>query len=271
MNSEKYDSRILHPAPYVERQVKPAIKSNNMAAEVVWTYLVVRAYQSDQQALVKKLCGRNETLPDNSMTWLEAYLHPTRIRQEEVKYWRSRADLSMGHLELTEDREYQIRSNGSWVCICESKWFDDIHQNSRFPEILQLSQLIEHALLIHDNGGKFPERVYVTLITPQYFKERQGKFSERKYWKKFNDYTTDMALLEKDLRLCPLPFLKHDLKILISRVDTLKLNWVTFEDLLGLSDLVEDHIPGKYRTTRDTWKQVFKEMGREDIFIELTQ
>ena len=49
MNSEKHNSRILHPASYVERQVKPAIKSNNMAAEVVWTYLVVRAYQSDQQ------------------------------------------------------------------------------------------------------------------------------------------------------------------------------------------------------------------------------
>lgn len=264
-------TRVFHPAPYVERQIAPVIQANGMTKEVVWTYLLAKKYENIHQNLVKKLCEAEETIPENSKICLEAYLHPTRIRQEEVKYWRSRADLSVGHLELNADREYQIRSNGSWVCICESKWFDDIHQNSQFPEILQLSQLIEHALLIHDNGGKFPERVYVTLITPRYFKERQGKFSERKYWKKFNDYTTDMALLEKDLHLCPLPFLKHDLEILISRVDTLKLNWVTFEDLLGLSDLVEDHIPGKYRTTRDTWKQVFKEMGGEDIFIELTQ
>jgi hypothetical protein len=175
----------------------------------------------------------------------------------------------MGNIELATERESQIRSNGNWICIAESKWFDDIHINSRFPEILQLSQLIDHALLLHGRNGKFPERVYVTLITPRYFKDQLGNFSERNYWKKYRDYTGDKKLLEKDLGLCPLPFLKHDLRTMISRIGALKLNWVTFEELLGLSNLVEDHIPGKYRTTRDAWRQIFIEMGEEDLYLEL--
>jgi hypothetical protein len=38
-----------------------------------------------------------------------------------------------------------------------------------------------------------------------------------------------------------------------------------------LSNLVEDHIPGKHRATRNTWKQVFIEMGEEDLFLELNE
>lgn len=264
-------SKIFHPPPYVEKQIKPAILNNNLNAEIVWTYIVARIFEKDQLKLAEKLSGYSEILPKNPRIWLETYLYPTRIRQEEVKYWRSRADFSIGNLELAADRESQIQSNGSWICIAESKWFDDIHQNPKFPEILQLSQLIEHALLIHDKKGNFPERVYVTLITPRYFKDQLGQFSERNYWKKYRDYTADKKILEKDLGLCPLPFLKHDLETLTNRISVLKLNWVTFEELLGLSDLVKDHIPGKYRTTRDSWKQVFTEMGREDLFYELIE
>ncbi len=66
--------------------------------------------------------------------------------------------------------------------------------------------------------------------------------------------------------MCSLPFLKYDVDTLISRIDALKLNWVTFEELLGLSNLVEDHIPGKYRVTRDTWEKIFTEMNSENLF-----
>lgn len=265
------ESKIFHPLPYVDKQIKRAILKNNLNAEIVWTYVVARKYENNQHELVEKLCGTAETLPQNSKIWLETYLYPTRIRQEEKDFWKSRADLSIGSLELAADRKSQIRSNGDWVCIAESKWFEDIRPKPEFPEILQLSQLIEHALLLHDKHGKFPERVYVTLITPRYFKDRLGKYSNRNYWNKYRDYTENPELLKKDLSLCPLTFLKYDLETLISRISVLKLNWVTFEDLLGLSNLVEDHIPGKYRTTRDTWKQVFIEMGKEDLFIELNE
>jgi len=59
--------------------------------------------------------------------------------------------------------------------------------------------------------------------------------------------------------------------MLLQRTESLKLNWVTFEELLDLSNLVEDHIPGKYRTTLETWEQVFQEIHREDLFVELSK
>ena len=271
MGLEEISANILHPSAYVKRQIKPLIENNTISAEVVWTYLVARKYQNDLPKLVGKLCGQEETLPRNAKIWLEVYLSPTRIWKEEQKSWRTRADLAIGCIERVAEKDAEIRSDGDWICIAESKWFDDIHQNPKFPEILQLSQLIEHALLLHDKKGNFPERVYVTLITPRYFKDQLGQFSERNYWKKYRDYTADKKLLEKDLGLCPLPFLKHDLETLTNRISVLKLNWVTFEELLGLSDLVEDHIPGKYRTTLKTWEQVFKEIHREDLFVELSK
>ena len=46
---------------------------------------------------------------------------------------------------------------------------------------------------------------------------------------------------------------------------------ILLEELLGLSNLVEDHIPGKYRTTLETWEQVFKEIHRENLFVELSK
>ncbi len=94
------ESSLMHPPHYVEVQIRPVIRSNDMMKEVVWTYLVARKYENDHKTLCKLLCGQNEEMPFNSKIWLEAYLYPTRVRQEEVQYWRSRADLSMGHLEL---------------------------------------------------------------------------------------------------------------------------------------------------------------------------
>jgi len=240
-----------------------------MNAEIVWTYLIARKYENDLSALVRLLCGQEENIPSDAKIWLETYLYPTRIRKEEGKYWKVRADLAIGCLEHVGGRQEQIRANGDWICIAESKWFDDIHPNARYPTILQLSQLIEHALLLHDKKGRFPERVYVTLVTPAYFKDQKNSFSERQYQNKFLDYNAATKNLENDLRLCPLRFLKHDVDTLITRVDTLTLNWVTFEDVLGLPNLVEHHVPGKYRTTFETWDQVFNEMDRADLLVDL--
>jgi hypothetical protein len=133
-----------------------------------------------------------------------------------------------------------------------------------------LAQIIDHALLLHDSKGKFPEKVYVTLLTPEYFKEGFGKFSHRDYTEKYEEYRNKPGKLENDLKLCPLPFLKHNIETLISRINALKLNWVTFEELLGLPNLVEDHIPDCHRVTIGSWEKVFSEMGRQDLFRELS-
>jgi len=269
MSLEERTINILHPGPYVKKQIKPKLEKNITSSEVVWTYLVARKYQDKLSELTNKLCGVDEILCPDTKIWLEVYLDPSRIWEEERKSWRSRADLAIGCLEQVQGKEAQIQSNGDWICITEAKWFDDIHQNSKFPEIYQFSQLIEHALLLHDKKDNFPDRIYVTLITPQYFKDQLGEFSKKNYWNKFQDYKSNKESLAKDLQLCPLPFLKYDIDTLISRMEALTLNWVTFEELLGLSNLVEDHFPGKYKTTRDTWERIFTEMNAENIFKEL--
>ncbi|MFO7971230.1 MAG: hypothetical protein ACQETR_14405 [Thermodesulfobacteriota bacterium] len=260
---------IFHPGPYVERQIAPALKNNDLSKEVVWTFLVARKYQDNQESLVERICGVAEELPEGARIWLETYLHPTRRRQEEVKCWRSRADLSLGHLEIVSDRESQIRANGEWVSIVESKWYDDIHSNPEYPKILQLSQLIEHALLLHDIEGNFPERVYVTLLTPQYFKNQEGPFSDRNYQQKFEKYKSSPTELKTDLQLCPLAFLSHDLDTLLGRIDSLVLRWVTFEELLELPPLVSHKVPGKYKTNFWSWEQVFSQIGMKSTYYDL--
>ena len=263
------NDKIFHPAPYIEKQVAPVLKADDLSKEVVWTYLVARKYRDKQEELVKKICGAKESLPKNSKIWLEAYLYPTRKKNEEVKCWRSRADLSVGHLELAKDRDSQIRANGEWINIVEAKWYDDIHPNSKYPEILQLSQVIDHALLLHDKDGVFPERVYVTLLTPQYFKDKTEQFSGRNYQEKFENYTQNPSSLKHDLKLCPLTFLEHNLEVLLARVDSLILRWVTFEELLGLPKLVSPKIPGKYQNNYNTWQKVFEKAGMSDIYTEI--
>jgi hypothetical protein len=260
---------LIHPPPYIDIQIRPAIQQNDLTAEVVWTYLVARKYEKDHRALANMLCGQDNMLPEKSKIWIEAYLQPTR--QNERDSWKTRVDLAMGHAEEVKGRANQIQSSGGeWVCIVESKWYDDIQASGVDDGGNQLLKVIDHALLLHDNKGNFPKSVYVTLVTPRYFKEELGKFSYRKYSKKYKEYKDEPEKLKKDLALCPFPFLKHDISTLINRAGALKLNWVTFEELLGLPNLVEDHIPGKYRVTIDTWKDVFYKMGREDLYSELS-
>jgi hypothetical protein len=69
---------------------------------------------------------------------------------------------------------------------------------------------------------------------------------------------------------CQLLFLKHDVETLIGRIGALKFNWVTFEELLGLPNLVEDHRPGKYKVTIDSWKDIFLKMDMEDSYNKLS-
>jgi hypothetical protein len=47
MGLEEKTINILHPDPYVERQVMPVLENNKMTSEVVWTYIVARKYQAD--------------------------------------------------------------------------------------------------------------------------------------------------------------------------------------------------------------------------------
>jgi len=80
---EQNQGAIFHPGPYIEKQIAPALKANDLSKEVVWTYLVARKYQYNQGIFAKKICGVAEELPGEAKIWLEAYLHPTRRTHEK--------------------------------------------------------------------------------------------------------------------------------------------------------------------------------------------
>jgi len=101
------------------------------------------------------------------------------------------------------------------------------------------------------------------LLTPQYFKNQEGPFSDRIYQQKFKKYKSNKIELKADLQLCPITFLDHDLDTLFGRIDSLILRWVTFEELLELPPLFSHNVPGKYKTNFHSWKQVFSQIGME--------
>ena len=261
---------ILHPPNYLEKQIRPAIARDDTNAEIVWTYVVAKMYENNIFDLANILCGREEKLPENTHIWLEAYLHPTRIPPVEGSGWKCRADLAIGCLKKDFGTRHRISADGSWICIAEAKWLDDIREVSKYPQTNQLARLIDHSLLMHDNKNKFPERVYVTLVTPKCFRQPESSCPVREYYHKYREYTDDKKCLINDLMLGPSSFGEGlNQEILMERVDALVLNWVTFEELLGLDNLILPQIPDKHIARHGTWKDVFKEMGRLDVFSTL--
>jgi hypothetical protein len=250
-----------------------SLRSNKLDNEKVWTYLVAKSYQYKLNELVYRLCGKREKLNQNSDIIIEARLYPTRKRKVEKNHWKSNPDLAIGCFKKFGKTERQLQSDGDWFCVVESKWFEGLREldlqqydeNNGLPPITQLTKLIDHALLLNDENGKFPDRVYVTLITPKYFKDNKGLF-KRNYQTIFYRYQNGIELGE-DLRRCKMPFLEHNYQTMKMRIKNLVLRWVTFEELLGLKNLVvEDN--NKLKTDRDSWKQIFSEMGREDLITE---
>ncbi len=260
---------IRHPDNYVWKQLQKDIKNNKTKSEIVWSFIVSKKYQNHQNLLVNALCGCDEEIPNDHDILVEPYLYPTRQRDHENMGWKTRADLVVGWYSLVKNRKFQIRSSGDWICIGESKIFDDIRPAKGCPEVSQLAKIIDHALLLHDRYGKFPSRVYLTAITPRYFKEKQGDFSDSLLWHEYHKYKKNPDTIATDLRLCNLPFLKHNVDILINRIKSLKLRWVTFEELLDINNIVEDYSPGKYRITFESWKQIFECAKLQSVYSEI--
>jgi hypothetical protein len=92
----------------------------------------------------------------------------------------------------------------------------------------QLARVIENALMLRATDGTFAERVYVTLITPQVFRDRSAP--SRLYRYKWDEYTQDHSGLLGNLRDCGLAS-SHDLPSPQDRLGALILNWRSYEEL----------------------------------------
>jgi len=260
---------IICSKNYVANIIRKKLLDNRISSEITWTYLVGKKYQNNHRKLVNLLCGCDETLPEDSNILIEPHLHPTREQKHEKDGWQTVADLVIGWYSMVRGRRFMIRGLGEWICIAESKIFSDIRDATGQDDISQLTKIIDHALLLHDNNKGFPSRVYVTIVTPRYFKERQGKFSKTRLWEKFHQYKDDPGSIASDLRLCDMPFLKHDVETLIDRIKVLRLRWITFERLLNIQNIVEDQIPGKHRITFENWQQIFENADLEQVYSDI--
>ena len=260
--------KIFYPPDYLETEIKKQLLSNDKVdKEKVWTYLIAKKFEYNHSLLIKKLCRQDEIVPKNSVIWLEAHFDkPREYKDKHPNYGEVIADLSIGFLEKVPNFEARIKSNGDWICIAEAKWGSDdrLKENKRN----QLAKLIESSLLLESNLSKLPEKVYVTLITPKYMTLRHSHFKV-KYFDLFKKYQNNYKNIEYDLE-CEFKFKKYNQSFLEERIrNNLKLNWVTYEELLEIENLMETKIPEKFRTARESWQDVFQELNMKKLYDKL--
>jgi hypothetical protein len=159
--------------------------------------------------------------------WFEVLAFPTRKREGNTVL-----DLAVGNISRRPGTEGGIQlkeTGGSAIAFCECKWLSDISlEVSHDVHRNQMARVIENALLFCDARGRVADVVYFTLITPAIFKSR-GQFS-RLYQYKWREYQA-YEMLRADLDSCSLE-MRGAVPLPDSHIANLKLNWVTYEELL---------------------------------------
>lgn len=196
--------------------------------EQVLTFIVCAAYAVANLpgvASMSKILTNGEVSTDK--LWFEVLPFPTRQLEGNTNL-----DLAIGSIRMRSDTKSGIElkeDKVSSVCFCECKWRSDISLDvSHDIHRNQMARVIENALLFSDMKGRLVDNVYFTLITPGIFKSRE-QFS-RLYQYKWQDYQTN-ELLKADFDSCSLE-LRADLPAPGTRTSILKLNWVSYEDLI---------------------------------------
>lgn len=256
-------AKLILPPEYEKKQLYPSLIKNKLYDERLWTYLVAKYYGRNAEELAQRLCGVVEKLPDNTSIWLEARAFPSRMYEGN-----SQIDLAIGHLQKRMGTKHGVQpKGGDWICFAESKWRSDIDCRTTGEESRnQLCRIMENGLMACDDRGIYPQRVYVTLITPKCFKEHP---KTRLFGYKYLDYYGNKDFLQKDIELCRFLLRRGDKEILTSRVNALSLNWVTFEDLFDLSKPLLEFNTGKRGCTISSWEKVLELLGDTDLFNDI--
>ena len=92
--------------------------------------------------------------------------------------------------------------------------------------------MIENALSFQ-NSGAFPERTHVVLVTPASFRKRRVK--SRLYQYKFEEYASNPQMMIEELGQCNLHRTTSYPSHLEERLQSLRLHWVSYQDLLSQS------------------------------------
>jgi len=205
----------------------------NFADEQVWTFLIACGYalygEDGIKKLTKILTGSDQTKRLHSGIWFEFMPLPPRKGEG-----RTSIDLALGTISCREKTKGGMQlddSKNTWVCFCEMKYNSDIstgttHDSKRN----QLLRVIENALFFRSSdSGRYADKVCVTLVTPEVF--RHANVKSRLYQYKYEEYKNDPSTIISDLHKCsqkpnwPSPDIK--------RIDSLCLNWITYEELFA--------------------------------------
>ena len=219
--------------------------------EEVWTFLAACGYAIDckgVEKLTKILTGLDLTQPKDAKIWIEALPFPPREEEGNTNL-----DLALGTITCRDGTTGGIKlgpQSPSWICFCEMKWYSDISTRVRYDiHRNQLARVIENALYFND-GDRYSDCVYVALVTPKAFKNRE--VNSRLYQYKFAEYEADRGHIVKDLEACVLKKREHAISKVADRVGKLTLRWPTYDEIFA-------NIPDS--TISERLKEFWRERG----------
>lgn len=225
-----------------KKEIKRDIEQNNIFGnEKVWNYLIadILSKNKSKNEYFNLFCGEELKIDSELDIWYEAEPISPKIGEGNTKL-----DLAFGNIKCRENTELGIEyshSNGStWICFVEAKFFSDcstVVKND--PLRNQIVRVIEN-LLCFQSEGKFPQKLFFTLVTPKFFKENP---KSRLYGYKMEEYK-DINYILRDIRLSNL---ENRMKKgwnypdnIEDRARRLKTNWISYEDIIGMKFDLED-------------------------------
>ena len=213
--------------------------------EQVWTFLAACGYAiagaQGVEKLTKILTGLDLPQPKDAKIWMEVLPLPPRECEGNTNL-----DLALGTIACREGTDGGIElvsQSPSWICFCEMKWYSDISTRTTHDiHRNQLARVIENALYFNDrdedkhsecvDGDRYSDCVYVALVTPRAFKNRE--VNSRLYQYKFEEYEADRGHLVKDLEACVLKKREHARSDNVAdRVGRLTLRWSTYDEIFA--------------------------------------
>jgi len=216
-------------------------QSPYFANEKVWTFLFSCGYAVNGKPGIRELTrimtGADQVQPSHPQIWFEVLPIPPRKYEGNTS-----VDLALGTISPRKPTKGGIQldclEQKTWVCFCEMKFYADIASDTTHDsQRNQLLRVIENALCFQ-NSEIHAERVYVTLVTPEIF--RNAELKSKLYQYKFEEYQSNCISIISDLNGCSSNIRReanwrYPVDMARRTVD-LNLNWVTYEELF-------DHMP----------------------------
>lgn len=165
-------------------------------------------------------------------------------------------------IELNLDSKNETKQ----VCFLETKFLSDIDtKTTNYVIRNQMERIIDNLLHFNDGTNNIDFEPTFTLLTPRIFKETIGS---RLYYYKFHEYDNaknhnvnpiDMFVL-KDAKKRKV----FDSDIYQKNFKSLKMRWVTFEEILTIafSDISIDDVTN-LNSTDELWRKLLEEIKKE--------